>query len=315
MKMRRHLIIGLIFVVAIPASVYAQQYPVFTQYYFNEMVINPAYAGNHIQFSATTTYRNQWVNFPGAPRTFSVSAHTALLKSKVGVGFLVNHDEIGSYKNDHIYAMYSYMLRFRNSTLAMGLQAGVNVVGADFSKLDLQSIDDASFAPFKGVKPNFGAGIYFSKKNYFIGFSVPFLVNSTVAAGGFENVLNEIRQRRYYFLRGGAVFPLRGNPNIQINPSILVRSQEGQPLSVDLNNGFIFYEAFSVGVSWRSGDSFISFINLKLSERFYFAYSYDWTSSGLNKFSNGSHEFLLNYRAHINVIHKNLQCPGYYHYR
>src|SRR6187401_2157804 len=84
----------------------AQQYPVFTQYYFNELVINPAYAGAQVQFSATAMYRNQWVNFPGAPKTFSISGHTALAKNKVGVGLLVNHDEIGSYKNEHIYANY-----------------------------------------------------------------------------------------------------------------------------------------------------------------------------------------------------------------
>ena len=90
----------------------AQQYPVFTQYYFNELVINPAYAGNHVQLSLTAMYRNQWVNFPGAPKTFSFSGHTALAKNKVGVGLMVNHDEIGSYKNEHIYTSYSYKIHF-----------------------------------------------------------------------------------------------------------------------------------------------------------------------------------------------------------
>src|SRR5688572_31081157 len=77
----------------------AQQYPVFTQYYFNELVINPAYAGNHVQLSLTAMYRNQWVNFPGAPKTFNFTGHTSLVKNKVGIGLMVNHDEIGSYKN------------------------------------------------------------------------------------------------------------------------------------------------------------------------------------------------------------------------
>src|ERR1044071_10006588 len=80
----------------------AQQYPVFTQYYFNELVINPAYAGAHVQLSATAMYRNQWVNFPGAPKTFNFSTHTSLIKNKVGVGLMINHDQIGSYKNDQI---------------------------------------------------------------------------------------------------------------------------------------------------------------------------------------------------------------------
>ncbi|MFZ5970320.1 MAG: type IX secretion system membrane protein PorP/SprF [Bacteroidota bacterium] len=293
----------------------AQQYPVFTQYYFNELVINPAYAGNHIQLSATAMYRNQWVNFPGAPRTFSFTTHTALLRNKVGVGLMVNHDEIGSYKNDHIYGSYSYMLRFPHSTLAMGLQAGVNVVGANFSRLDLQNPDDLSFAGFNSVKPNFGAGVLYNKKNFFVGFSVPFIINSALTSGSFENIANEIRQKRFYFLRGGTILPLHRSKNVQINPSILVRSQEGQPLSMDLNMAVIFYEVFSVGTSWRSGDAFITFIDLKLSEQFHFAYSYDMTSSALNRFSNGSHEFMINYRTRIRGIHQNVECPSYYNYR
>jgi len=313
MKKKLQIITGLL--VLTVSVLQAQQYPVFTQYYFNELVINPAYAGNHVQFSATALFRNQWINLPGAPRTFSVRAHTSLLKRKIGVGLLVNHDEIGSYSNDHVYGMYSYMIRFRKATLAMGLQAGFNVVGADFSQLDLQNPDDASFAPFRGLRPNFGAGILFSKKNYFIGFSAPFLINSTVSRGGFDDVLNQIVQRRYYFLRAGTVIPLDAKKNFQINPSVLVRAQEGQPLSFDVNNAFIFYDAFSIGASYRSEDAFIAFVSLKLSEKFYFSYSYDFTTSGLNGFSNGSHEFVLNYRARINAVHKNLLCPSFFNYR
>src|SRR5690349_7551341 len=123
----------------------AQQYPVFTQYYFNELVINPAYAGNHVQLSATAMYRNQWVNFPGAPKTLNFSGHTALKRNKVGVGLMINRDEIGSYENNHIYISYAYKIHLHEATLAMGLQAGINLLGADFSKLDLSQPDDASF--------------------------------------------------------------------------------------------------------------------------------------------------------------------------
>lgn len=293
----------------------AQQYPVFTQYYFNELVINPAYAGNHVQFSASASYRNQWVNFPGAPKTMSFSAHSSFLKARLGLGLLVNRDEIGSYKNNNIYLMYSYNIRFPKSTLAAGLQTGFNLLGADYSKLDLLDGTDPSFNVFVNeLKPNFGAGIYYNRKNFFVGFSVPFILNNSVATT-FEGLLNEIKERRYYFLRSGAIFNLGGNKNVKINPSILLRSQEGQALSLDVNNAFIFYDALSVGVSLRSGDSFITFIDLKLSEKFHFAYSYDWTQSDLAIFSNGTHEFMINYRARINVVHKDLQCPKFYDYR
>jgi type IX secretion system PorP/SprF family membrane protein len=293
----------------------AQQYPVFTQYYFNELVLNPAYAGSQVQLSLTAMYRNQWVNFPGAPKTFSVSGHTALAKNKVGIGLMVNHDEIGSYKNEHIYASYAYKIHFTDATLAMGLQAGINLLGADYSKLDLQTPGDASFYNILNtVKPNFGAGLFFSKKNFFVGFSVPFILNNKIA-NGVEGLLGELKEARYYFLRGGAVLPLDRFDKVKMNPSILIRQQEGQPLSIDLNNAVIFYDVFSAGVTYRTGDSFISFIDLKISEKFHFGYSYDWTQSDLNRFSNGTHEFMLNYRTRINGIHKNPECPHYYSYR
>ena len=293
----------------------AQQYPVFTQYYFNELVINPAYAGSHVQLSLTAMYRNQWVNFPGAPKTFSISGHTALAKNKVGVGLMVNHDEIGSYKNEHIYASYAYKIHFPNATLSMGMQAGINLLGADYSKLDLQNPGDAAFYNIINVvKPNFGAGLFYTKKNFFVGFSVPFILNNKIVKS-VEGLLGQLTEARYYFLRTGFVFPLDKMGKVKMNPSILVRTQEGQPLSIDINDSFIFYDVFSAGISYRSVDSFITFIDLKISEKFHFGYSYDWTQSDLNRFSNGTHEFMLNYRIRIRGIHKNPECPQYYDYR
>lgn len=304
-------VVALLFVTI---SAHAQQYPVFTQYYFNELVINPAYAGSHVQMSLTATYRNQWVNFPGAPRTFSASGHTSLYKGRVGVGLLVNHDEIGSYANEHVYGFYSYKIRFQKATLSMGLQAGFNFLGVDFSKLTLQDPDDPSFAPLNAFKPNFGAGVYYNMKNFFVGFSVPFILNNQVGSS-VEDIASGIKEARYYFLRSGAIIPLNMQETLRLNPSILVRAQEGQPLSMDLNLGVIIQDVLNPGISWRSSDSFITFIDIKLSEKFHFAYSYDWTTSDIAKFSNGSHEFMINYRARINSVHKNLECPKFYNYR
>jgi type IX secretion system PorP/SprF family membrane protein len=237
------------------------------------------------------------------------------MKNKIGVGLMVNHDEIGSYKNEHIYANYAYKLHFKDATLSMGLQAGINLLGADFSKLDLQNPGDPSFYKIdKEIKPNFGAGLFFSKKNFFFGFSVPFILNNKLSNSA-EGIVSELKEARYYFLRGGIVLPLDRMDKVKINPSFLLRTQEGQPLSVDINNAFIFYDVFSLGVSYRSGDSFISFIDLKLSDKIHFGYSYDWTQSDINKFGKGTHEFMINFRSIIRPIHGNPECPQYYRYR
>jgi type IX secretion system PorP/SprF family membrane protein len=310
----RTIIVGLILIL-VPMVGQAQLYPVFSQYYFNELVINPAYAGAHVQLSANTTYRNQWINFPGSPRTFSFSAHTAFVGGRVGTGLLVNIDKIGSYSNKDITASYAYKIRFGESTLSFGVQGMLYFVGADFSRLLLMQIDDPGFVPINEFKPNVGAGIFYSKKNFFAGFSVPYLINSSFSSVTADQVATELRQARYYFLRTGAVFKLDPKGDIKINPNFLIRAQEGQPLSADINTGVIFYDVFSAGVSVRLGDSFISFVSLKLSEKLFFSYSFDFTHSTLNPFSSGSHEIQLNFRQRITSIHKELNCPTYYHYR
>jgi type IX secretion system PorP/SprF family membrane protein len=313
--MHKFLITGFCLTILLVSTCFGQQYPVFTQYYFNELVINPAFAGAHVQASLTSTYRQQWVNFPGAPRTISLSGHTSLLGDKIGVGLLINQDKIGSYSNENIYGFYSYKIHFAESTLSFGLQAGFNLIGADFSDLDLRDVNDISFnSVVKDAKPNFGTGIYFNKENFFVGFSIPFILTNAVSAS-LEDAVQNIKEARYYFLRSGAVFPLDPREIVKLNPSMLVRAQEGQPLSMDLNLGFIIHDVVSVGGSWRTGDAAMAFIDLQLSEKFHFAYSYDLTSSEIRRYSNGSHEFMLNYRARISRIHKNLDCPTYYGYR
>jgi type IX secretion system PorP/SprF family membrane protein len=317
----RTIALASILLLAMATTATAQLYPVFSQYYFNELVINPAYAGSHVQFSATAAYRNQWINFPGAPQTISFSTHTSFVKGKVGVGLMFNEDKIGSYANRDIAGSYSYKIKFRDATLSFGLQGMLYFIGADFSALNLKDPTEPAFQILNQLKPNVGGGIYYHKKNFFVGFSVPMIINSK-----FDNinVSEAMRQTRNYFLRAGLIKPFGAKGNVKFNPSFLVRSQEGQPLSVDLNAGFIIYDVFNAGVSWRtalgkvasgSGDALISFVSLKLSEQLHFNYSFDWTTSHLRPFSSGTHEFMLNYRFKISGVHKNLACPTYWHYR
>jgi len=306
-----------IFLILIGISVAgeAQQTPVFSQYYFNELVINPAYAGSHVQFSATSMYRNQWVNLPGAPKTFLFSAHTSLLQDKIGVGMMINVDNIGSYSNKNVYFSYAYFLKFPQSTLSLGLQAGFDFIGADFSKLDLQNPGDLSFIPINAFKPNIGTGLYYRRKNFFAGFSVPMLLNNKVDYTDANAVANQIKQARYYFLRAGGIFPINRMNTVQFNPSFMLRTQEGQPVALDLNAAFVFYDVCSAGISYRTVDAVITFVELKLSDKIHVAYSYDWTTSQISAFSYGTHEFMINFRTRIRDIHKNLACPSFYGYK
>ncbi len=294
----------------------AQQYPIYSQYIFNGLILNPAYAGSHVQFSASAMYRNQWVNFDGAPQTLFFSAHTSLWKERMGLGLLVSDDRIGSYSNQNVYASYAFIIKTPVGKLAMGLQAGVNMLSADYEDLNLDDVNDISFtSPNNQLKPNFGTGVYYYSKYFFAGFSVPFLLTNGYSNAELENVINGgIRSARNYYLYGGMNIPLNRDATVKFQPSLLLRGQEGSPLSADINASFVFYDLLSVGASYRNIDAVVSYIDLKLSESFHFSYSYDLTTSAIRAASNGTHEFMLNYRFKIRSIHGNIECPNFYQF-
>jgi type IX secretion system PorP/SprF family membrane protein len=144
----------------------------------------------------------------------------------------------------------------------------------------------------------------------FAGFSVPTILTH---AKLFSGNLEQLRTPRFYYLNVGLKLPLDPmTKKITLQPSFLVRAQDGTPLSVDFNLNVIFDELILLGTSYRSGDGAILFVNFKLSEKFYVGYSYDWTTSDIRKFSNGTHEVMLNYRTRIRKLHGNLECPNVY---
>jgi type IX secretion system PorP/SprF family membrane protein len=305
--------IALLIVLLLPFAVGAQHSIVHSQYLFNGLLINPAYAGSHVQFSASLTYRNQWVNFEGAPVTGTLGAHTSLYKGKVGVGALVTVDKIGSYTNTGLFGNYAYMIKdpARNGVFSMGISAGFNNFNADFSDLNLRSGQDQTFSGFMSeLKPNFGGGIFYYNDKMFGGFSVPTILTHSEL---FNGPLEQLRIPRFYYLYGGVKLPL--DPRTQkviLTPSVLFRVQDGTPLSMDYNLSVAFEELISLGTSYRSGDGAISFINFKLSEKLYVGYSYDWTVSDVRMYSRGTHEIMINYRTRLRTIHREVDCPVFF---
>lgn len=311
--MRLTIRITLIALTLLPFHLRGQQSIVYSQYLFNGLLINPAYAGSHVQLSATMTYRNQWVNFAGAPETTTFGGHSALRKGKIGVGVLVTNDRIGSYSNNGLFFSYAYMIKdpVTGGVFSMGLQAGANSFKADYSELNLKAGLDPKFNVLMNeLKPNFGGGLFYYNKKIFAGLSVPTLLTG---AKLFTGNLDELETPRYYYLNAG--MKLRLDPRsekVMLHPSFLVRAQDGTPLSMDFTLIVVFDQLISIGGSYRSGDGAIGFLNYKLSEKFYVGYSYDITTSDIRRFSNGSHEIMINYRTRIRKIHASLDCPHVY---
>ncbi|MBX2970341.1 MAG: type IX secretion system membrane protein PorP/SprF [Cyclobacteriaceae bacterium] len=293
-------------------QVYGQQRPMQSLYMFDPLLLNPAYAGNHVQLSATAIYRNQWVNFPGAPRTLTATVHSGFRGSRAGVGIIAGRDEIGIHGENSLYLAYSYKIpvsQYSKTTLSFGLQGGFNDFKSDYGKLNPKSPTD----PFFGVVDrtftwNFGAGLYLRSDKFYVGLSVPYGLNNKVV--DFESLESEALQRRYYYLTGGFMKEL--SKDVKLYPSTVIRFQEEAPLSFDFNLLAVLYDVVGFGLSYRLNDSVVGLFELQINENFHVGYAYDFTTSDMARFSNGTHEIMVNYRIKINKLHKGLACPSYW---
>lgn len=297
-----------------------QQRPVQSLYMFDQLLINPAYAGSQVQLSATAIYRNQWVNLEGAPKTLTASLQSSLLRGKMGVGLVLAKDVIGVHEDFSIFASYSYRIKMKSTggTLSMGLQAGLNSIQSDFTKTTVPSVNQGSGMPgtsdpfyraTNALNPNFGAGFFYTNKAFYLGFSVPTLLNNEIIQDT-ELAIETIKNTRSYFVSIGNTFPM--SKDFKIIGSTLLRFQEGAPFSFDINANGVYKETVGLGVSYRLVEGFVYLFELKINENFHVGYAYDMTTSGLGRVSNGSHEFLINYRIKIPSLHKGLECPSYF---
>ena len=311
MKMFKHILtFALLLLVNL---LFAQQEPAITQYMFNHLAINPAYAGNHAQLSATLYHRDQWVNFPGAPNTQSFTAHSGFYQSKVGVGLMMTRDEIGIHQEYSMYGSYSYKIKMSKGTLSMGLQAGFSHLSSDFDKLNIRSTADPFLTGTRTkFNPNFGVGVYYHTDDMFLSASVPYILNNEIVnvdeiGAALESLAEE---KRSYYLMGGKTF--KPNRNLLIKPSLLIHLQDGAPLTFNANLSFVLKELVSLGVSYRHQDAIVYLIQVKINENFALGYAYDMTLTDINQFSRGTHELMLNYRVKLGRIHKGVPCPAYF---
>lgn len=285
----------------------AQQRPVFSQYMFNMLALNPAYAGNQKQLSVTALARYQWINLDGAPKTQTITSHSNFRDKNVGLGMMLYHETIGVHSDIGAYFSYAYQIKLKKGTLAMGLQGGLNQLTSDYTRLKSLAVGgiDPSLRRYKNMNPNFGTGLFYSTQTGYAGLSVPYLINNKVLQET-DNLISESMERRYYFLTGGKVFDI--SENLKIKPSALLRIQERAPLSFDASVNFFIDNVLNVGLSYRNHDALMTMFQLDLNENFSFGYAYDYTLSGLNHYARGSHELMINYRIRLSSY----PCHSYF---
>jgi type IX secretion system PorP/SprF family membrane protein len=285
----------------------AQQQVMFTQYMFNHLAINPAYAGSHRTLSVTALARKQWVGLEGAPSTQTLSVHSPIKNQRIGIGLVLINDKIGVTKQTGLYSAYSYRIPFQNGgRLAFGLQIGFTAFNAKFSQV---SDTDPTFAgDVKEVQPNVGGGVFYNTKLFYVGFSAPQLIQNTFDR---DNLDSDSKMLRHYFLTAGYVFTL--NRQLKLKPNILVKAVAGAPVQLDLNLNLLIQEVLWVGASWRSFESIDALLQFQITEKFQFGYSYDFsTTTKLSRVNSGSHEISLNYRVLQKKQRSKFVTPRYF---
>lgn len=280
----------------ISVSLFAQHEAMYSQYMFNGLILNPAYAGSTENLSASALYRKQWMAIEGAPVTQTISMQAPINNKKVGLGFTLINDKIGITKNTGFNGAYAYrILMPKGRALSMGIQSGIGHLYANYNDVALnpQNIPDNNFADIQNfLMFNFGTGLYYNTSTFYAGFSVPYLYRSKITGLEGSNLTNP-RFYRHYFLTSGYVFDI--SDVLKIKPSTLIKLAEGAPLQFDLNTNFWFYEVVGMGFSYRSKDAFVGMAEFQISRQLRFSYAYDHPISRLGKFTSGSHEVMLRF--------------------
>jgi len=270
----------------------AQQDAMFTHYMYNTLWLNPAYAGTRDALTVTGIYRSQWVGFDGAPIDQTITLHSPIFNGKMGIGLSVLNDKIGPTKNTTIAVDLSYQVRLtKRSKLSFGLKGLLDMYTNNLSPLKLDNQADAAFAQnFSRTMPNAGAGVYYYRERFYVGFSTPALL---------ENKLNgslsaASKEQRHYYLIMGTVFNL--SQTVKLKPTCFVKATQGAPIEGDVTANFIFHDKFSVGGMYRTGDGVGALLGLNITEQLAVGYSFDWSiANTTGRYNSGSHEIMLRY--------------------
>lgn len=286
----------------------AQQLPQFTQYMYNTISINPAYAGSREALSVVGLHRSQWVGFDGGPITQTLSIHTPLRNDRIGLGLSFIEDDLGPQNFSYLYGDFSYSIPTgRDGKLAFGLKAGFTQYSLDADFRESQSFDPNILGVEDRWSPNIGVGIYWSTNKMYLGLSTPRILNTDYN----KTKEYEALERLSYYFTGGYVFDL--SKRLKLKPAFLVKATNGAPLSYDLTANFLFNEKFWLGGSYRINESTAAIggiVDFQVSRQLRIGYAYEKPTSEIRAYTSGTHELLLMYE--FKFLSSKLKSPRYF---
>ena len=273
--------------------VFGQKEPQYTQYMYNIGSFNPAYVGTVETPEIVGLYRAQWLDIPGAPRTFRFGVNVPFANEKVGMGFNVVNDQLGPFTQTYVDVAYSYQVNVSDDTkLSFGLDVGGSFLAVDFTKGNFE-VENEPLLNEQTVNkfyPTIGAGTFLYSDNWYVGLSIPnFLTNGIYN----DEVAVVVEDKVQFNFIGGYVFDL--NERLKLKPAFMVNYLQGAPVNLNVSSNFLINDVLTLGASYRLDNALSGLAGFQISSSTFIGYSYDYNTNGLGEFNNGSHEIILKF--------------------
>ena len=305
--LKKYILLLGFFLMAVPVQLQAQQDPLYNIYTFNQYMINPAYAGIYNNFNANLITRKQWAGIDGTPLTNVLSLHSSVDR-QFGAGVLLVNDQLGVNNNFEGQLSFAYKLINGNSTLAFGVQGGFISYRYDYNKLNLAFVDDEGLDLNNEAfsKANFGAGVFYMNDVFYLGLSVPRILNAEVGDG----VASSTRYQPHYYLSGGYVIKSNSVSGFLLKPTFLLRYTGGNQLSADISVNALFGNVLWTGVTLRNLNGIGINAQVQASRSFRFGYSFELPTNQLVNDNIGTHELSL--MVELNVFEGQFDIERYF---
>lgn len=289
-------------------SAYAQQDPLFTQYMFNPVMVNPGYTGSREVISSVLLYRHQWVGFTGAPKTQTFSTHMPLKRQKIAVGLQLMHDQIGPKNTMGYFLSYAYRFRLERGKLSLGLRAGAYDYRYNWDMIDYRDNTDMynNQGTTRDFVPNFDFGAYYFTKKEYAGLAFSHIGNPRGFTSRDSSYITKLFM--HFTLTAGKAFII--NDDVTFRPSLIIRNSGLSKADADLNLSFLFKNVFWIGVAGRTNYGAMALVEYNITPNLRAGYSYDFNFNKLRSTNSGSHEIFIGYD--IDIRHNRILSPRYF---
>jgi len=300
-------------------SLKGQQQNHFTQFARTQLYYNPAVAGTNDYLDLTGRHRNQWAGLEGAPQGTALIANFPTILNNTGIGLAIGQNTIGVQSKTDISGMYAYHLRLTNATLSLGLQVSFRQFINDFTDARLIAIDGFELDPsidrikYTDGYFNVGIGTFLNAEKYYLGLSIPRTLRSAIDLG--QNSL--AREVQHFYAMFGLRFML--NEEWKVQPHLLYKYALQAPFDLDLQTNFIYRDQVHLGVNFRTGgtnnsimESSAVLLGFQFTPKIFASLSYDFNTTVLRNYEEGSFEFLVSYQFTKDKTPKVIHNPRYF---